>query len=151
MNYINKKILKKKYLKKKKKKERMAQREGTSVQSEMISYDKIDPLPTENPFYFNEDSKINTIIKEKEKKFPWIHMSSFIIIIPLITFLMSMFYIGGMWNPVQKMENLKYVVVNEDVGCNIDSVCGAMKGQNLGEFYGKLDGQGVGTFEVIVS
>jgi len=127
----------------------MAQRERTSVQSEMISYDKIDPLPTENPFYFNEDSKINTIIKEKEKNFPWIHMSSFIIIIPLLTFLMGLFYIGGIWNPVKKMENLKYVIVNEDVGCNIDSVCGAMKGQNIGEFYGKLDGQGAGTFEVI--
>lgn len=132
----------------KERRKKMAQ-EGTSVQSEMISYDKVDPLPTENPFYFNEDSKINQIVKEQEKKFPWIHMGIFIFIIPILSFLMGLFYIGGIWNPVKKMDNLNYVVVNEDVGCNIQELCGLMTGQNLGNSYEKLNGQGYGKFEII--
>jgi len=37
------------------------------VTREMISYDKVDPLPNENPFYYNKDSALNKFIDEKEK------------------------------------------------------------------------------------
>ena len=33
--------------------------DGRDATREMISYDKVDPLPTENPFYYKEDSAIN--------------------------------------------------------------------------------------------
>jgi len=78
-------------------------------------------------------------------------MGIFIFIIPILSFLMGLFYIGGIWNPVKKMDNLNYVVVNEDVGCNIQELCGLMTGQNLGNSYEKLNGQGYGKFEIIVS
>jgi len=132
-----------------------AERDITSVPSEMISYDKVDPLPTENPFYFNEDSKINKFVNEKESKFPVIHMSIFCIIIPIMSFLMGIFYIGGLWDPVKKINDLKYVIVNEDQGCSADPnipFC-ANPYIKLGSVYSQLtyqylSNQGAGQFEI---
>ena len=63
--------------------------EERDITNEMISYDKVDPLPTENPFYYKENSAVNKFIAEKEKKFPYIRMTIFAIIIPLMAFLMG--------------------------------------------------------------
>jgi len=129
----------------------MEERDITSVQSEMVSYDKVDPLPTENPFYFNEDSKINKFVQKKEAKFPYIRMSIFLIIIPVMTFLMGLFYIGGVWNPLGELDNLKYIIVNEDEGC-VSPICqylGLNSNLNIGNNYLGLNGKGYGKFEVI--
>ncbi|ORX65368.1 hypothetical protein BCR32DRAFT_115150 [Anaeromyces robustus] len=131
----------------------MLERDVSSVPSEMVSYDKVDPLPTENPFYFNEDSKINQFVQKAEKKFPFVHMSIFLLIIPLMAFLMAMFYIGGIWEPTakDKLNNLKYIIVNEDEGC-VSPICQAIglnSNLNIGNSYAELNSQGYGQFEVI--
>jgi len=124
--------------------------EERDITNEMISYDKVDPLPTENPFYYKENSAVNKFITEKEKKFPYIRMTLFAIIIPLMTFIMGMFYIGGIWNPVSKIKDLHYIIYNEDAGCvKTHPICVAThqdETTNLGNFYALLNGpNGEGT------
>jgi len=123
----------------------------TDTNTEMISYDKVDPLPNENPFYFNEDSKVNKFIQEKEKKFPFFHMGIFLLIIPLFAFLMGMFYIGGIWNPIKKIPDVKYIIVDDDsAGCAGVAMCEqVLKGTTLGSMYMQLNQNGhpAGTFE----
>ncbi|ORX41878.1 hypothetical protein BCR36DRAFT_338528 [Piromyces finnis] len=126
---------------------------GRNNENEMISYDKVDPLPTENPFYYNENSKLNSIIKEKEKKIPYIHLGIFLLVIPLLSFLMGLFYIGGIWNPIEKIPDVKYIIVNDDAGCINNESCTQMLGMlnstTLGSFYTKLNDNNhpAGTFE----
>jgi len=117
---------------------------------EMVSYDKVDPLPTENPFYFNENSKINQYIQKKDKKFPIIHYTIFGILIPVMVFLMGIFYIGGIWNPVEKIKDLKYAIVSEDVGCVGHPLCNNLPaGTTISSKYMGLNGKGAGTFEFL--
>jgi len=120
----------------------------TSYQPDLISYDKIDPLPTEKPFYSKDDSKINQFLAKNEEKFPWIHMGIFGIVIPFFTFLMGLFYIGGIWNPIEKIPELNYLVINEDAGCVGVQCTGAFKNINLGSSFDGLNGKGAGNFEV---
>ncbi|OUM70046.1 hypothetical protein PIROE2DRAFT_57094 [Piromyces sp. E2] len=124
---------------------------ATDPSHEMISYDKVDPLPTENPFYFNENSKLNKFIKEKEKKFPCIHMGIFLCVIPILSFLMGVFYIGGIWNPIKKIPDAKYIIVNDDAGCGAIPQCQQLlNGATMGSFYSELNANGhpAGTFEI---
>jgi len=115
------------------------------VTREMVSYDKVDPLPTENPFYYNKDSAINKFIDGKEKKFPYIRMTLFALFIPLMAFIMGMFYIGGIWNPVAKIKDLHYIIYSEDAGCmSQHPLCAAIhkdETTNLSQYYTLLNGQ----------
>jgi len=116
--------------------------------SETVSYDKIDPLKDEKPFYVSEKSYQK--IQEKEKKFPTYHIILFAIVIPIFSLLMGMIYIGGIWNPLEKIPKLHYVIVNEDMGCYAPmcSQMGLNEKTNLGTYYQQLDGKG-GQFTMI--
>jgi len=120
----------------------------SSYQPEMISYDKVDPLPTEKPFFIKDDSKINRIILKKEKKFPWIHMCIFVVVIPIVAFLMGIFYIGGLWNPIEKLPDLNYLIINDDAGCVGQQCTGALASLKLGANFENLNQQGIGHFDV---
>ena len=77
----------------------------------MIMYDKIDPSENGYPFIIIDDGKFYQIIQKKEKKI------LFGIIITLISLIISIFYIGGIWNPIKKVMELNYIIVNNDKGC----------------------------------
>lgn len=109
-----------------------------------VSYDKIDPLENEKPFFVSENGKIYQAVQKKEKKFPTFHIILFGIAIPLITLIMGMIYIGGLWNPVEKVTELNYVIVSSDKGC-YTPICAKMgldEKINIGNFYSQLDGKG---------
>jgi len=109
-----------------------------------VSYDKIDPLENEKPFFISENGKVYQMIQENEKQFPFIHITLFAIAIPFIVFLMGIIYIGGLWNPVKKITELNYVIVSNDLGC-YTPICNKMgldENTKIGSFYNQLDGKG---------
>jgi len=109
-----------------------------------ISYDKIDPLLGEKPFYISDKNKAYQGLQKKEKKFPIIHIVIFAFFIPIVAFVMGMIYIGGIWNPIKNVPDLEYVIVNQDKGC-IAPICekmGLNSTFNMGSFYQQLDGKG---------
>ncbi|KAG4108817.1 hypothetical protein H8356DRAFT_1618121 [Neocallimastix lanati (nom. inval.)] len=115
-----------------------------------VSYDKIDPLENEKPFFVSENGKVYQIVQKREKKFPTFHVILFGIAIPLVTLIMGMIYIGGIWNPVEKVTELNYVIVNSDKGC-YTPICAKMgldEKTNIGNYYSLLDGKG-GHFTMI--
>lgn len=63
---------------------------------------------------------------------------------------MGMIYIGGIWNPIKKIPDLNYIIINNDMGC-YTPMCTEMgidKNTNLGTYYQQLDGKG-GRFTMI--
>ncbi|OUM70047.1 hypothetical protein PIROE2DRAFT_57095 [Piromyces sp. E2] len=113
-----------------------------------VSYDKIDPLKDEKPFYISE--KAYQKIQNKEKKFPTYHILLFALVIPIVSLLMGMIYIGGIWNPIKKIPDLNYIIINHDKGCYTPECAkmGIDKNTNLGVYYQQLDGKG-GHFSII--
>lgn len=115
----------------------MAEKEG-------ISFDMVDPLTSEKPFFINESSKFYQKLNEKDKKFPTISIVVNAIFIPILALLMGVFYIGGTWDPVSKLTSLDYLIVNEDAGCsNNNPICmtlGLNENTNFGSNYKLLDG-----------
>ncbi|ORX41879.1 hypothetical protein BCR36DRAFT_587678 [Piromyces finnis] len=118
------------------------------AEQQTVSYDKIDPLKDEKPFYISEENYRK--IQKKEEKFPTYHILLFAIVIPIVAFLMGMIYIGGIWNPIEKIPSLKYIIVNQDKGCYTPECAkmGLNEKTNLGIYYQQLNGEG-GQFSIM--
>lgn len=113
------------------------------MEREQISYDMVDPLQHEKPFFVRE----KTVKTFEKKKFPFFKLAVYAVVIPAMIFLIGLLYIGGIWNPVKRVTDLDYLIINDDIGCNLD-ICKqfGLTEKKVGDAYAQIKESGAGKF-----